>query len=531
MITKEILESHSVTVLKKELSKTNIKGYSKMKKSEVVALMLKPEHSQRFNHIVKKGEAPKPKKVIKIIRKKKEDIAEQKPKPPKKIIIKRTPKPTAPKPEKKIIIKRTPKPTAPKPKKVIKIIRKKKEEAPKPEKKIVIKKPRKETPGSIEAKRIKKKIAIKKEKAPAKKRNSSPIGDILELNKSWKGKSINEMKKAQPEINKRIKEKVDELAKAEGYKGMTIDKNVNRLSLLTSFLGKVQYPNTYTSEATTNKAYLDLREVFPILNVLQVLPTQIFRNLRIEIEFDANKLNQILVDNSVDITTLRPVLAVDHINNDVLVNQEINKLMSSGVVWDEIVHDNWTIPAVDTSGFGNDETAIQNASNHSLAYKGKYVERLLLCKQLQNKALALNTNAVLGFGGVASSYAVLNQTTQYRVNGKNIIPGFNGVNRPNERLAILSDEWGSVNGFIGSNLYKWSNRAASLSDPNEAGQMSWDCVRLGQRVADLQVQIQRTNNRDADALCPTNEALNINAYGEVKKAMAVMSSGYNIVFA
>ncbi len=286
-----------------------------------------------------------------------------------------------------------------------------------------------------------------------------------------------------------------------------------------------------TTEATTNKAYLDLREVFPILNVLQVLPTQIFRNLRIEIEFDANKLNQILVDNSVAITTLRPVLAVDHINNDVLVNQEINKLMSSGVVWDEILHDNWTIPAVDTSGFGNDETAIQNASNHSLAYKGKYVERLLLCKQLQNKALALNTNAVLGFGGVASSYAVLNQTTQYRVNGKNIIPGFNGVNRPNERLAILSDEWGSVNGFIGSNLYKWSNRAASLSDPNEAGQMSWDCVRLGQRVADLQVQIQRTNNRDADALCPTNEALNINAYGEVKKAMAVMSSGYNIVFA
>jgi len=287
-----------------------------------------------------------------------------------------------------------------------------------------------------------------------------------------------------------------------------------------------------TAEDTTNKAYLDLREVFPILNVLQVLPTQIFRNLRIEIEFDANKLNQILVDNSVAITTLRPVLAVDHINNDVLVNQEINKLMKSGVVWDEIVHDNWSIPAVDTTGFANDKTAIQNASNHSLAYKGKYVERLLLCKQLVNKALAISGgNNVDGFGAVASSYAVLSQTTQYRVNGKNIIPGFNGVNRPNERLGILSDEWGSVNGFTGSNLYKWSNRAASLADPKEAGQMSWDCVRLGQRVADLQVQIQRTNQRDTDALAPTNEALTINAYGEVKKAMAVMSSGYNIVFA
>tara|TARA_R110001632_G_scaffold46156_1_gene117353 strand:+ start:951 stop:2213 length:1263 start_codon:yes stop_codon:yes gene_type:complete len=287
-----------------------------------------------------------------------------------------------------------------------------------------------------------------------------------------------------------------------------------------------------TTEQTTNKGYLDLREVFPILNVLRVLPTQIFRNLRIEVEFDANILNQILVDNSIAITTLRPVLAVDHINNAVLVNQEINSLMKSGVIWDEILHDNWTIPAVDTTAYAPADVATQNASNQSLAYKGKIVERLLICKQLQNRALSIGGgNAVLGFGGVASSYAVLNQTTQYRVNGRNIIPGFNGVNRPNERLGMLSDEWGSVNGFIGSNLYKWSNRADSLADPNEAGQMSWDCVRLGQRVADLQVQIQRTNQRDADALAPTNEALTINAYGECKKAMAIMASGYNIVFA
>lgn len=46
---KSILESHPVSVLKKEISKTNIKGYSKMKKDEVVKLMLK--HESRFKHI------------------------------------------------------------------------------------------------------------------------------------------------------------------------------------------------------------------------------------------------------------------------------------------------------------------------------------------------------------------------------------------------------------------------------------------------------------------------------------------------
>lgn len=46
---KEILESHPVSVLKKEISKTNIKGYSKMKKDQVVELMMK--HEDKFKHI------------------------------------------------------------------------------------------------------------------------------------------------------------------------------------------------------------------------------------------------------------------------------------------------------------------------------------------------------------------------------------------------------------------------------------------------------------------------------------------------
>ena len=38
-ITKEILNSHPVGTLKKEIAKTNVKGYSKMKKAEIVDLI------------------------------------------------------------------------------------------------------------------------------------------------------------------------------------------------------------------------------------------------------------------------------------------------------------------------------------------------------------------------------------------------------------------------------------------------------------------------------------------------------------
>ena len=46
---KLIFESHPLSTLRKEISKTNIKGYSKMRKNEVVKLMMK--HQDRFKHI------------------------------------------------------------------------------------------------------------------------------------------------------------------------------------------------------------------------------------------------------------------------------------------------------------------------------------------------------------------------------------------------------------------------------------------------------------------------------------------------
>jgi len=70
-LTHEILNSHKVAALKKEISKTNIKGYSKMKKNEIVALMM--THKTRFSHI--KSAAAAPKKVAEAPKKKEEAAA------------------------------------------------------------------------------------------------------------------------------------------------------------------------------------------------------------------------------------------------------------------------------------------------------------------------------------------------------------------------------------------------------------------------------------------------------------------------
>ena len=49
MVTRTILSSHPISYLKNEIRKQNIQGYSKLKKGEVVDLMLR--HKSRFKHI------------------------------------------------------------------------------------------------------------------------------------------------------------------------------------------------------------------------------------------------------------------------------------------------------------------------------------------------------------------------------------------------------------------------------------------------------------------------------------------------
>ena len=61
MVSRKILNSHSKDTLRKEISKTNITKYSKLKKSEMIDLMMR--NSSRFGHIVMKAiEVEKPRK-------------------------------------------------------------------------------------------------------------------------------------------------------------------------------------------------------------------------------------------------------------------------------------------------------------------------------------------------------------------------------------------------------------------------------------------------------------------------------------
>ena len=114
------------------------------------------------------------------------------------------------------------------------------------------------------------------------------------------------------------------------------------------------------------------------------------------------------------------------------------------------------------------------------------------------------------------------------MNGKNILPGFNGTTGANEALGLLSDEWGVSSMLPGGNLYQWSNIGLVTEGASDnSGQTAWDCIRVGARVSELQVQVSRLNNQDTSTTkTPTNSALTINLFAEVQKQLTVMGNDY-----
>ena len=185
---REILTSMSVLSLKREISKTNIKGYSKMKKAEVINLMMKPEHRLRFSHLAKKGvkkerlpvfkEITEKKPPRKKLKKKLKIVDEEKP-AEKKPTVKKA-KPTVKKPVEK-------KPTAPKAKPTVK------------KAKPTVKKPaeKKPTDSFADAQFIKSKPKAKPTvKKPAEKKPTSKA-KLLEVKKPPKRREDLQFSKAQ----------------------------------------------------------------------------------------------------------------------------------------------------------------------------------------------------------------------------------------------------------------------------------------------------------------------------------------------
>ena len=224
------------------------------------------------------------------------------------------------------------------------------------------------------------------------------------------------------------------------------------------------------AEATSFKGWLDLRDIFPMLNSVSHLPTAVFKNLNIQIEYSSLLDRQILADVTAHINTARPLLAVDVLQNPKIVAKLNGQLKSAR--WLEVEHDQFNIPQSVNDGGPNDQLIPQSVNPKLNAFNNKHVERILIAKEFQNPLKALNGNAQIGFGRY-SSPACFRQIVNFRVNGRNIFPR-NGITGNNERLAYLIDAWGDCIAYPSSNQYGINNIANVVVDGADySGQLDY----------------------------------------------------------
>jgi hypothetical protein len=300
-------------------------------------------------------------------------------------------------------------------------------------------------------------------------------------------------------------------------------------------LGHLYSPgNVNTVALGSETAILDLTRCFPILNKVSCLPTSIFKNLSIEIEFETNIARQIYTTTAAANTCeiIRPVLAVDFIDNPSIVGPMTSQLVSDGARWLEVEHDNYVIPAVNTAGYGAADSINVVNNNNSLGFIGKLVERLLITKQIGDFSQEVLSGEVLGYSALASSQSLLNETVQVRLNGRNTMPGAKGISGANAKLAQMADTFGEFSMNPASNQYKWNVAGELFKTGNGygGGQQDWFGMMLGARVQNLQIEIARDTQNDTQPRDPTNSQLNVNLYAEVHKQISFANGVYKIVY-
>ena len=245
-------------------------------------------------------------------------------------------------------------------------------------------------------------------------------------------------------------------------------------------------------ELNTPVGYLDLREVFPLLKSLEFLPTSLFKNLKVVIEYDVNDSLSISENNtSAPVGTTTPILVVDKIVDDVFVNKWVNEF--KGVTWNclELETVELSEPTV-----GQIASGVQSIKYRLNGFSDKTLSTLLLKKK------PLST--VSQFYSDAGSLSLVNETIQLSINGSNLFPN-EGITGYNQRLALLNDSFGNCNLTAASNIPSFPDVENSIENfEGYVGELDYFGCIVNKKINSLDVNFSR-----ALKLSNANETVNV----------------------
>ena len=261
-----------------------------------------------------------------------------------------------------------------------------------------------------------------------------------------------------------------------------------------------------------NDGYIDLHALLPFLKASQIVPTQIFKNLKLVITFADD-------GNGTWGGATPPLLAVDEMLNTAVGDAMLKNY--KGFTWNEIENDQYLVPAIPqggATGLANDEVRVQYVRNQLKGFDNKMVKRCFVQKQ--------TPGAFYGDFGIQGSAPQNRERFQVRKNGSNIYAG-NGLDSP----ALLQHEvvqiWGEMNK---TTLTPYLD---SVISQDILGDFYLAFDLTGNRTNELQLEYQRSVLKDNAAANNdrTSLALTMNVYAEVEKVIQVNGDGtYRVMY-
>lgn len=285
---------------------------------------------------------------------------------------------------------------------------------------------------------------------------------------------------------------------------------------------KEDFPNmSHTPKLTQEESalgFLNLREVFPLLRQLPFISTKLFPNLRVVIEYN---LTDALVEQGmagVATGTSQPILVVDQVMNDELEASTVANF--TNVVWTACEVESVSVP----------KPTDPIAGTQSIKYRlNGFANKTLMSLLIQKKGSTDVSNLYKSHGSITG----LREAIQVMVNGSNLFP-LEGINRANERLAILHDTFGVCNSHpANANLAIYGSANFIDDFVNRVGNTDYIGCTINKPITSLEVQFSRQYDiTEGTTLDPRySQALTLNIFGNVLKSIVKNpKGGYSVLY-
>lgn len=289
----------------------------------------------------------------------------------------------------------------------------------------------------------------------------------------------------------------------------------------TTFISSLFDPTPTTTDANdTPSMWLDLKACLPMLQSVLYLPTSIFKNLRLVIEFNDNV--------APGQQTLTPLLIVDEMSDPSVKNQLLTQFKGADFV--SVETDSLVVDAI----YSGDATKTDSGNKpQSITKQLKGFNNKIL-----NKFFVVKQPSVASGGDTIrrlASHLYFNEADNVRINGRNLLVG-NGIDTTAKSLSALTDTYGTCNSYLNyQSLTNSFNKSDLLNTPEAdmLGNQDYRAFRVGERVLQLDYQFSRlgvysTNDAVSNTLS-NNSSTTLHFFGEVPKRLQVNPNGTYIM--